>query len=225
MFKSAVAINSFSLMCLLSAASVTQASTLLDFAGTTYPSWATGSASLTLTGNTLTGTLTNTSPYDARVMGFGFDIGAGNINGFTGTANSGFLFSDLGFGNVPQFNGVAIDFGAAVNCTNIGNNNCTLNGGGSPNNGLDFGQIVTFSATGPFGSLTEAQIAAGLYVRFQRVGPNNKSDVARPSLIQTQTQTQPAPVPEPASMMLLGSGLLYLGRRRWRQRLPLGRDH
>lgn len=87
-------------------------------------------------------------------MGFGFDIGAGNINGFTGSANAGFLFSDADFGNVPQFNSATIDFGAAVNCTGTtSNNDCTLNGGGSPNNGLDFGQVVTFSATGAFGGL------------------------------------------------------------------------
>ena len=45
---------------------------------------ATGTASITLdgSGNTITGTLTNTSPFDARITGFGFDIGPGNLAGY-----------------------------------------------------------------------------------------------------------------------------------------------
>jgi hypothetical protein len=209
-FKSALSVSSVVVAALLVTASATQAATLINFTGNSTGSLATGTGSLTLSGNTLTGTLTNTSPFDARLMGFGFDIGAGNINGFTGSDNSGFQFSDADFGNVPQFNSATIDFGYAVNCLGVPTD-CTLNGGGSPNNGLDFGQIVTFSATGPFGSLTEAQLASSLYVRFQRVGENGQlSDVAR-------TNTTLTAVPEPASMLLLGTGLLAAARARRRK--------
>jgi hypothetical protein len=191
-------------------ASAAQAATLINFEGTTNGSMATGTGSITLSGDTLTGSLTNTSPYDARIMGFGFDIGPGNLDGYTGSATMGFLFSDDDFGTVPQYGGATIDFGAAVNCDGTTtNNDCSLNGGGSPNNGLDFGETVNFTVTGDFGSLTEEEIAAALFVRFQRVGPNGQlSDVGVP--------TNNTPVPEPASMILFGTGLAYLARRRTR---------
>lgn len=192
-------------------ASTAQAASLIYFEGNATINQATGTASLSLSGNTLTGTLTNTSPGDARIMGFGFDIGAGNIDGFTGTASAGFLFSDDDFGSVPQFSLATIDFGAAVNCTGTtAGNDCSLNGGGSPNNGLDFGQSVTFTAIGEFGGLTEAQIASALYVRFQRVGPDGISDIAR------QSNLTEATVPEPATMILMGTGLLAAFRARRR---------
>ncbi|HYB94336.1 MAG TPA: PEP-CTERM sorting domain-containing protein [Vicinamibacterales bacterium] len=204
-----IKIGALTIGCLLALASAAQAATLVSFEGNSTDGLATGTASLSLSGNTLTGSLTNTSPYDARIMSFGFDIAAGNANGFTGSANMGFTFSDDDFGNVAQFNTAVIDFGASVNCTGTTtDNNCSFNGRGSPNNGLAPTYTVNFTATGPFGSLTEEEIAAALFVRFQRVGEfGQDSDVA---------VTDTAPVPEPASMMLLGTGLLYVVRRRMR---------
>ena len=135
-------------------------------------------ASGTLTFNdatdTLTLTLTNTSPFDARITSVGFDIFAGNATGFSGstTPPSGFTFSDLDLGNVPQFNTVVLDFGFITG--NSGNFN-----GGSPNDGLAPGGSLTFTVTGAFGTgLTESQLASDLFVRFQRVGADGEgSDV------------------------------------------------
>lgn len=151
--------------------------------------------------NTFTFTITNTSPFDARVTGIGFDIGAGNINGFSGANVAGFTFSDGNLGNVPQFNGANLDFGYTTG--NSGNFN-----GGSPNNGLAPGASLTFTVTGAgFGNgLTEAQLCNAIFVRFQRVGANGEgSDVGRPG--------PPNAVPEPMTMILFGTGLAGIAAR------------
>jgi len=191
------------------------AATLVSFTGNTNGVLATGSASISLNagGNVITGTLTNTSPNDARITGFAFDIGPGNLAGFTGSPNPittpagvNFSFEDGDLGTVPQFSAVELDFGYLTGANFSG---------GSPNDGLDNAQTLGFMITGSFAGLTEEQIASDLFVRFQRVGPNGElSDVATPG--SPGTPTPFGQTPEPASMLLLGSGLVYLAGRRFK---------
>ena len=198
------------------AGSAAEAATIVSFTGNATGALATGTASISLdpSGNSITGTLTNTAPFDARITGFGFNIGPGNLTGYVGTpdpitspAGVNFDFRDDDLGNVPQFNGVDLDFGYVTGP----NPNFA---GGFPNEGLDNMQTLSFMVAGSFAGLTEQQIASGLFVRFQRVGADGQlSDVATPGG-PGGTPTPFSTVPEPASMLLLGSGLAYLARRK-----------
>lgn len=180
--------------------------------GNSTGSSATATVNLTFNPNTLTFTITNTSPFDARVTGIGFDLvngdfsgnGSAGLNDFTGFNSAGFTFGNGELGNVPQFNNAVLDFGWTTG--NSGSFN-----GGSPNDGLAPGQTLSFSVSGSsFAGLTEAQIANSIFVRFQRVGADGEgSDVGTPNGI--------VPVPEPATMFLMGTGLtgiVVLIRRR-----------
>ena len=206
MFKSVATVSSLLLTFSLFAPSAAQAATVVIF-GNTNGALASASLEVNLVAGGFTGTLTNTSPFSADITGWGFDLVAGDfphndstggLNGFTGSVVADFTFSDGDFGNIPQFNAAVIDFGYG-----------DLNGG-SPNL-FGPGATRTFTVTGAgLAGLTDAQIAAAVYVRWQDVGANgNLSDVGRPG--------PPTVVPEPASMMLFGTGLMYLARRKMRK--------
>jgi hypothetical protein len=167
--------------------------------------------------NTFTFTVTNTSPFDARVTGIGFDLVAGDfdaqgppsagLNGFAGADVAGFEFTDAALGNVAQFNSAVLDFGFTTG--NSGNFN-----GGSPDDGLAPGQSLTFTVTGAgFGDgLTAEELCAAIFVRFQRVGADGEgSDVGRPGGPNN-------PVPEPMTMLLFGTGLAGVAARVRRSR-------
>ena len=164
--------------------------------------------------NTFTFTITNTSPFDSRITGVGYDLIAGDftdnsssgLNGFTGANVGNFTFSDAALGNVPQFDNAVLDFGFITGSSFSG---------GTPDNGIPAGGSLTFTVTGSaFAGMTEEQICNAVFVRFQRVDENGElSDVGTATAI-----------PEPTSMLLLGTGLVGiagLARKMRRKRVRI----
>jgi hypothetical protein len=201
---------------MLALSSVARADAIVIGNSTGSQSTATVDCSFNSATNTFTFTITNTSPFDARITGIGFDLEAGDFSGnnstglndFSGSDVAGFTFrDDEALGNVPQFNNAVLDFGWTTG--NSGNFN-----GGSAINGLDNNAGVnslTFTVSGDaFEGMSAEDICEAIFVRFQRVGPNGQgSDVGTASA-----------VPEPISMLLLGSGLAgvaFKARRRNKQ--------
>jgi hypothetical protein len=161
-----------------------------------------------LSGNTFTFTITNTSVppgSTGTITNIGFALPGDRPNNYTlvSATNSNYkiIFDQNAQAGAQN---VVSDFDLVL-CDKP-NGNCNF-GGGSVQNGIAQGTSATFVISGDFSGLTAEQIARAILARFQAVN-GDLSDVAG----------APGAVPEPMTMLLFGTGLAGIAARARRRR-------
>ena len=173
---------------------------------------------ITLSGNTLTIVLSNTT--DPAFGGF-LTADAFNLPGVTAslasTTNANFTLSTNP--TVSPFDNMGLTFNYLLSATNN-----DWEGGGNPSAGIPAGGTATFILNlSTTAGLTEAGVLASEAIRFRGfLNGGSDKDLA---VVGTGTPVvppppPPVPVPEPASMLLLGTGLATGAMLRRRGRRP-----
>ncbi|HYP02276.1 MAG TPA: PEP-CTERM sorting domain-containing protein [Pyrinomonadaceae bacterium] len=145
----------------------------------------------TLTGNSFTFTISNTSS-TGSITALGFNLPGTDRGTFTLTSTSDADFaiqSEVKAQAGAQTSTPNLDF-ALITGKNFG--------GGKVGEGILPGTSATFTVSGNFSGLTADQVASLVFARFQGIQPGDRSIVVNVS---------PEPIPEPATMILLGTGL------------------
>jgi hypothetical protein len=164
-----------------------------------------------LTGNTFTFTVTNTSVAPGStgtITNIGFALPGNRPNNYQLVSSSNNNYVLVFDQNATAGSQNFVSSFDLVLCNKV-NGNCTF-GGGSVNNGIAGGTSATFSISGDFSGLTADQVAHSIFARFQAVNGGGSDVAGGPGT--------PGSVPEPMTMLLFGTGLAGLAARARKRR-------
>jgi len=199
MFRKAL-LTTAAAIAMLALGSVARADTI-NFGPGQFGSTATVT-SYSLSGNTFTFTLTNTSS-TGSITAVGFNLPGTNRGEFTLMTTSD---SDFQLASAVKAQAGAQQFTSTFDFALMTGKNF---GGGSVAEGIQANQSATFTITGNFSGLTAEQVARAILLRFQGINPGDESEVVGPN---------PGAIPEPMTMILFGTGLAGIAARARRRR-------